>query len=109
MGRGSPSVRSTVEFTARPLDQGPRRLRQWKERLATGGSDMARKKTTTNGRSGRASTAVVASAKPVAGDAVRFYTLEVFLIGGPMTEKFTKKNPVVSRTILIRGDQTLED
>ncbi len=28
---------------------------------------------------------------------------------GPVTEKFAKKNPVVSRTIQIRGDQTLED
>lgn len=40
---------------------------------------------------------------------VRLYTLEVFLIDGPVSEKFTKKNPVVGRTIQIRGDQTLED
>jgi hypothetical protein len=39
----------------------------------------------------------------------RLYTLEVFLIGGPMTRKFVRKNPVVSRTIEIRGDQTLGD
>jgi hypothetical protein len=39
----------------------------------------------------------------------RLYTLDVFLLGGPVTEKFAKKNPVVSRTIQIRGDQTLED
>ena len=39
----------------------------------------------------------------------RLYTLEVFIIGGPVSEKFAKKNPVVSRTIQIRGDQTLED
>jgi hypothetical protein len=31
------------------------------------------------------------------------------LLSGPITEKFAKKNPVVSRTIQIRGDQTLED
>ncbi len=37
------------------------------------------------------------------------YTLEVFLIGGPITERFAKKNPVVSRIIEIRGDQTLAD
>ena len=30
-------------------------------------------------------------------------------ISGPITEKFAKKNPVVSRTIQMRGDQTLED
>ena len=40
---------------------------------------------------------------------VRLYTLEVFIIGGPLTEKFVKKNPVVSRTIKIRGDQFLQD
>jgi len=39
----------------------------------------------------------------------RLYTLDVFLIGGLVTEKFAKKNPVISRTIQIRGDQTLED
>lgn len=38
----------------------------------------------------------------------RVYTLDVFLVGGPVTEPFAKKNPVVSRTIEIRGDQTLE-
>ena len=27
----------------------------------------------------------------------------------PVTEKFAKKNPEISRTIQIRGDQTLED
>jgi len=37
------------------------------------------------------------------------YTLGVFIISGPMTEKFVKKNKVISRTIQIRGDQTLED
>jgi Plasmid pRiA4b ORF-3-like protein len=41
--------------------------------------------------------------------AVRLYTLDVFIISGPVAEKFAKKNPVVSRTIQIRGDQTLED
>jgi hypothetical protein len=39
----------------------------------------------------------------------RFYTLDVSIIGGLMTEKFMKKNPEISRTIQIRGDQTLED
>ena len=40
---------------------------------------------------------------------VQLYTLEVFLLSGPITEKFAKKNPMISRTIQIRGDQTLED
>jgi len=40
---------------------------------------------------------------------VRLYTLVVVLLSGPITERFAKKNRVVSRTIEIRGDQTLED
>ncbi len=39
----------------------------------------------------------------------QLYSLEVFLIGGPISEKFVKKNPVISRTIKIRGDQTLKE
>ncbi len=38
----------------------------------------------------------------------RLYTLEVFIISGPVTEKFAKKNKIISRTIQVRGDQTLE-
>ena len=37
----------------------------------------------------------------------RLYTFDVFVISGPMTKKFSRKNPVISRTIRIRGDQTL--
>ncbi|HEV3262415.1 MAG TPA: hypothetical protein VG013_36525 [Gemmataceae bacterium] len=47
--------------------------------------------------------------RPAGQDKVRLYTLEVFLLNGPITEKFARKNPVVSRTIRIRGDQTLQD
>ena len=39
----------------------------------------------------------------------RLYTLEVLLTNGPVTEEFAKANPKVSRTIQIRGDQTLND
>lgn len=46
--------------------------------------------------------------KPLLKDK-RLYILEVSLISGPLTRKFAKRNPVVSRTIEIRGDQTLED
>ena len=35
------------------------------------------------------------------------YVLEVFLVGGPITDTFVEQNPVVSRTIEIRSDQTL--
>ncbi len=45
---------------------------------------------------------------PVAQDP-RLYTLEVFIIHGPVTQKFAQQNPVVSRTIEVRGDQTLQD
>jgi len=37
----------------------------------------------------------------------RIYELEVSLFSGPVTEEFAEANPVVSRTIQIRGDQTL--
>ena len=40
---------------------------------------------------------------------VRLYTLEVSLAEGPVSEEFLEKNPDVSRTIEVRGDQTLED
>jgi hypothetical protein len=49
------------------------------------------------------------SQQPTDQGQVRLYTLEVFIISGPVTEKFARKNPVVSRTIQMRGDQTLED
>ncbi|MGB2986730.1 MAG: hypothetical protein WBE26_12705 [Phycisphaerae bacterium] len=39
----------------------------------------------------------------------RLFTLEVYILTGPMTEKFVKKNKVICRTIQIRGNQTLED
>lgn len=39
----------------------------------------------------------------------RIYTFEVFIISGPMDDKFIKRNRVISRTIEIRGEQTLED
>ena len=39
----------------------------------------------------------------------RLYTLQVFIISGPITEEFAQENEVVARTIKIRGDQTLED
>jgi len=41
--------------------------------------------------------------------ASKAYELAVFLIGGSITNEFAKKNKVVSRTIQIRGDQTLAD
>jgi len=40
---------------------------------------------------------------------MNLYSLEVFLISGPVTTEYTKKNRTVSRTIQIRGDQTLQD
>ena len=37
------------------------------------------------------------------------YTLEIHIIGGPVTDAFVERNPVVTRTLEIRGDQTLQD
>ncbi|MFL6335209.1 MAG: IS1096 element passenger TnpR family protein [Pyrinomonadaceae bacterium] len=39
----------------------------------------------------------------------KLYTLDVYIMDGPMTESFLKKHKVVSRTIQIRGDQTLAE
>jgi hypothetical protein len=57
----------------------------------------------------RKSSSPVKLHKPAEKGNVQLYTLEVFLMSGPISEKFAKKNPVISRTIQIRGDQTLED
>lgn len=35
------------------------------------------------------------------------YTLEAFIIGGPIAKKFARKNKVISRIVQIRGDQTM--
>lgn len=40
---------------------------------------------------------------------MNIYTLEVFIILGLVSRKFAEKNPIMSRTIEIRGDQTLEE
>jgi len=37
------------------------------------------------------------------------YTVDVDLMSGPVTQEFAQANPVVRRTIEIRGDQTLAD
>ena len=47
--------------------------------------------------------------KPTGQGSGQLYTLAIFIISGPISEKFAKKNPVISRTIQIRGDQTLEE
>src|SRR5262245_48647437 len=48
-------------------------------------------------------------AKHPTGAKDHVFTLEVFLQSGPVTRKFVKKTPVVSRTFEVRGDQTLKD
>jgi hypothetical protein len=69
---------------------------------------MARKKTAQAGskKAGAAKPGKAARPQPAGG---RLYTLDVFLLSGPVTEAFAKKNPEVSRTIEIRADQTLAD
>jgi hypothetical protein len=39
----------------------------------------------------------------------RLYTLKVSLLSGPVMEAFAEKNPVVSRTVQMTGNQTLAD
>jgi hypothetical protein len=69
---------------------------------------MPRKKTTP-GTSTPKTKKVAGSLASGKASGPRLYTLDVFIIGGPVTRKFAKSNPVVSRTIQIRGDQTLKD
>jgi hypothetical protein len=38
----------------------------------------------------------------------RLFTLEVVLWGGPVTDEFIERNPDVSRTVQIKGNQTLQ-
>ncbi len=46
---------------------------------------------------------------PTTSGGPRLYTLEAFIVAGPIDEKFSEKNPEISRVIQIRGDQTLAD
>jgi hypothetical protein len=69
---------------------------------------MARKKTTQHPATRARSKTAAAGGWFKEGEP-RLYTLDVFLISGPITRAFAKKNRVVSRTIKIRGDQTLQD
>lgn len=39
----------------------------------------------------------------------KLFTLEVAILGGPMTKSFARKNRKISRTIEVRGDHTLAD
>ena len=41
--------------------------------------------------------------------AKQLFTLQVTIRGGPMTESFAKKNPLISRTFEARGEHTLAD
>lgn len=41
--------------------------------------------------------------------AMQVFEIEVEILGGPVTREFMKQNPRMARTILTRGDQTLDD
>lgn len=68
-------------------------------------------------KAGKKSSTLKATAKRAAPKAAKadgpsaapkVYTLDVFLLSGPITRAFARKNKTVSRTVLIRGDQTLD-
>ena len=40
---------------------------------------------------------------------INIYTFDVYIISGPISEKFVEDNQVILRKIEIRGDQTLKD
>jgi hypothetical protein len=46
---------------------------------------------------------------PSVKNRAKLYTLEATLVSGPVSDAFAEENPEVTRTIQIRGDQTLED
>ena len=50
-----------------------------------------------------------AATRPSERTNARLYTLDVHIMRGPISESFGKKNPVLCRTIQIRGNQTLQD
>jgi hypothetical protein len=39
----------------------------------------------------------------------RLYTLDVFIISGPIAQNFARKNRAISRTIQVRGHQSLQE
>lgn len=47
--------------------------------------------------------------RPAKTSGLRLYTLKVVLTGGPVGEEFSLRNPTISRTFQIRGDQRLTD
>jgi Domain of unknown function (DUF6398)/Plasmid pRiA4b ORF-3-like protein len=55
----------------------------------------------------RSASATSQPANPAALQAL--YVLDVALISGPVSDRFIKKNPSITRTIEIRGEQTLAD
>jgi hypothetical protein len=71
---------------------------------------MARKKPIQKsvGRKAKPATPARTASRPKGAGTPHIYTLDVFLLSGPLTKRFVQKNPVVRRTLQIRGDQTLQ-
>jgi hypothetical protein len=53
--------------------------------------------------------AAKSSAKQTSASVKALYVLDVFIRSGPITEAFVKKNPVISRTLELKGNHTLAD
>jgi hypothetical protein len=86
--------------------------RQWGRRVEGANEEerfMARKKKASSGKGKATRRPAAAQASPSGSGGVRIYTLDVFILEGPMSDEFMDENEEVSRTIEIRGDQTLED
>ncbi|HWH70365.1 MAG TPA: plasmid pRiA4b ORF-3 family protein [Candidatus Sulfotelmatobacter sp.] len=60
-------------------------------------------------RQSETSRAAASSQGPARPKTVQLYTLQVFILYGPISPRFAKKNRVLSRTIVMHGDQTLAD
>lgn len=58
---------------------------------------------------GRQQTNAVAGGKIRTLRATQIYALDVYLLSGPISERFARKNRVILRSIQICGDQSLEE
>jgi hypothetical protein len=73
-------------------------------------TQSASRQTTRNTTKDKATKRKPSAQQPPSPEALQaVYALDVALISGPISEKFLKKNPVISRTIEIQGEQTLAD
>jgi hypothetical protein len=70
---------------------------------------MPAKRQKTQPKAAKSAQPKASARRPSAEGGPHLYTLDVSIMTGPISKKFVKKNPRISRTIQIRGYHTLED